>query len=251
MDLDLFKQRLLALGLTNTEASIYLHLLEAGKEVGGSNIAIGLKMHRQYVYKALPQLIKLGLVSEIPKGKQNKYKAESPIAVEKHGRKQAVSATELARDLESISNVGNEQEFEVIQGERAMVAFEMDYIMTVPQNTEEYIIGGASGGFVSVMGDELHEYLTLKEEKYIQVKYLGTENEIAEFYKTKHSFQNQTHRFLKKMPDGNANMVIRQNEVCFYSFAQPPHVYVVKSKAVAEHYKKFFEVLWEMGEKME
>jgi sugar-specific transcriptional regulator TrmB len=250
MDYDLFKQRLLTLGLTGIEASVYLYLLENGKEVGGSNIAIGLKVHRQYVYKALPHLMHLGLVYEVPKGKQSKYKAESPIAVEKLGRKQAVSATELARDLESISNVGNEQEFEVIQGKKAMIAFEMDYIMTTPQDTEEYIIGGASGGFVSVMGEDLHEYLTLKEEKNVQVKYLGSESEIAEFYKVPHSFKNQKHRILKRMPDGNANMVIRQNEVCFYSYAHPPHVYIVKSKAVADHYKRFFEMLWDMGEEM-
>jgi predicted transcriptional regulator len=247
-NIDLFKQRLTEFGLSNPESEIYLHLLQLGKETGGSNIALATKLHRQYVYNSLPRLIELGLVAEVPKGKQNKYKAQPPIAIEKLGRKQAVSATDLAHDLNTISNIGNEQEFEVIQGEKAMLEFEMDYVSSsCNAASEELIIGGASGGFVDIMGDNLDEYLSLKEKKGILVKYLGSKNEIGEFGKSVQPYSNQTYRFLEKLPDGTANMVIRPKEVCFYSYANPPHVYVVKSKAVADHYKKFFEMLWGMS----
>jgi sugar-specific transcriptional regulator TrmB len=249
-NINLFRERLGAFGLSLSEATVYLYLLQLGKEAGGSSIATATKLHRQYVYNSLPHLIEFGLVAEVPKGKQSKYKAQTPSAIEKFGRKQAVAATDLARDLNTISNIGNEQEFEVIQGEKAMVEFEMDYVLSTKEYSEELIIGGASGGFVKVMGASLEEYLSLKEERGIIVKYIGSQSEIEEFAKKTGKYQNQLHRFLPKMPDGTANMVIRPSEVCFYSFVHPPHVYVVKSKEVADHYKKFFEMLWEMGSEL-
>ncbi|MCB9815528.1 hypothetical protein H6785_03070 [Candidatus Nomurabacteria bacterium] len=246
-NINTFKERLLAFGLSNSEASVYLYLLQLGKEAGGSSIATAAKLHRQYVYSALPSLIETGLVEEVPKGKQSKYKANPPTAIEKLGRKQAVTATDLASDLNTISNIGNEQEFEVIQGERAMVEFEMDYVLSAKECSEELIIGGASGGFLKIMGESLEEYLSIKEERGIVVKYIGSNNEIAEFNKKTGKYSNQYHRFLNKLPDGTANMVVRSSEVCFYSFVHPPHVYVVKSKEVAEHYKAFFYMLWDMS----
>jgi len=244
---DSLKGRLHAFGLSKSETSIYLHLLEKGKETGGSNIALSTKLHRQYVYNSLPKLIEMGLIEEVPKGKQNKYKATSPSAIEKLGRKQAVTATDLARDLNLISNIGNEQEFEVIKGAKAIVAFEMDYVMSAEGASEELIIGSASGGFLKIMDDNLEEYLQLKEKKSIEVKYIGTASELEEFDRATSKYKNQTHRYLKKLPDGQANMVIRPKEVCFYSFANPPHVYVVKSETIAEHYRKFFYMLWDMS----
>lgn len=244
---DVLKQRLITFGLSNSESIIYMYLLELGKESGGSSIAIATKLHRQYVYNALPRLIDIGLVKEVPKGKQNKYAANPPIALEKLGRKQAVAATDLARDLSAISNIGNEQEFEVIQGAKSVLEFEFDYIHSSKGNYEELIIGGSSGGFTKMMGDSLEEYLAIKDEKNILVKYLGSESEKDEYLRTIGTHYNQIFRCLKQLPDGIANMVIRPKAVCFYSYAQPPHIYVVKSEIVAEHYRNFFGMLWEMG----
>ena len=40
-------------GLSENEARVYLYLLERGAEVGGSKVAFGSDLHRQYVYTAL------------------------------------------------------------------------------------------------------------------------------------------------------------------------------------------------------
>jgi len=239
--------RLISFGLSLSEARVYLYLLEKGTETGGSKIALGTKLHRQYVYLALPQLVKSGLVEEVPHGKQAKYKARNPHVVETIGRRQALEAGELARQLDRLSNVGNEQDFEVIQGKRAIQQYELLYANHVDTDDEECVIGGASKAFGELMGDALEEYLDVKSKKNIAVKYLGTSDERDFYQRYIGQFVNQEYRFMDKLPKGRTHMIIRKDNVSFYSFLNPPLVYVIKSKQIADNYRDFFNMIWEMG----
>ena len=87
-----YTQKLIDFGLSETEASMYLTLLEHGKELGGTKLALITKLHRQYIYLALPRLLTLGLVEEIGDGKHKKYKARPPVEIEKIARKRARNA---------------------------------------------------------------------------------------------------------------------------------------------------------------
>jgi sugar-specific transcriptional regulator TrmB len=241
-------ERLVAFGLTSVEASIYITLLEHGKELGGTKLALITDLHRQYIYLALPKLLELGLVEEVGEGKHKKYKARPPVQLEKIGRKRALEASDLARELNQISSVGNEQEFEVIQGRRAIQEYELIYAEHASEGEEECIIGGASNGFGELMGEALSEYLDLKKKKRINVKYLGTSDERTFYQQYIGKFANQEYRFMDKLPKGRTHMLVRQESVSFYSFLNPPLVYIVKSPVIAQNYKDFFMMLWEMGD---
>ncbi len=242
-------ERLNNFGLTEGEASVYITLLEHGRELGGTKLALITDMHRQYIYIALPKLLNLGLVEEVVEGKHKKYKARPPQEIEKIGRKRALEAGDLARELNTISNIGNEQEFEVIQGVRAIQEYELQYALRAEVGSEEYILGGAStAGFAAVMGDTLPEYLQIKTEKNMLVRYLGTEDEREDYAKYIGKYPNQQYRFMKQLPKGKTHMLVRKDSVSFYTFLNPPLVYVVKSTIIAQNYKDFFLMLWEMGE---
>ncbi len=239
---------LVSFGLSENEAKVYLYLLERGTEAGGSKIALGAKIHRQYVYLALRRLIEFGLVDEIKYGKHGKYKARPPIQLEKIAKKKTVEASDLAEQLGKISKVGYEQDFEVIQGVRVIQQFEMDAVKHCTESSEEFIIGGHTEGFSEVMGDLLDEYLEIKKKKHIEVKYIGSENERSLYEKYIGIFPNQQYRFMKSLPQGVTHMVIRSSEVSFYSFLTPPLIYVIKSPVVAMNYKQFFLMLWGIAE---
>lgn len=242
-------ERLVNFGFSRNESLIYIYLLHKGTETGGTKIAIGTGLHRQYVYISLPLLIKEGLVEEIKYGKQSKYKARPPHVLETIGRKKALVAGDLARDLNNISAIGNEQDFEVIQGKRAIQEYEFMYVKHATENDEEFIIGGASSSvFVEIMGDTLKEYLEEKKKKKIKVKYIGTEDEKDFYQNSIGKFENQDSRFLKKLPKGKTHIVVRKESVSFFSFLNPPLVYVLKSKEIADNYRSFFNMLWEMAE---
>ena len=238
---------LISFGFSHTEATIYLYLLQKGIETGGSKIAIGTGLHRQYVYLALPKLIEEGLVEEVAYGKQAKYKARTPQVIETLGRKKALEAGDLARELNLISSIGNEQDFEILQGKRAIQEYELQYALRADKDEEECIIGGASSLYSELMDEVLDEYLDIKEKNKTGVKYLGTEDERPFYQKYIGQFENQEYRFLKKLPKGKTHMLIRNETVSFFTFLNPPLVYIVKSPIVAENYKQFFMMLWEMA----
>ena len=50
------------------------------------------------------------------------------------------------------------------------------------------------------------------------------------------------------LPSGVTHIVIRDEIVSFFSFPNPPLVYVIKSPVVAQNYKAFFMMLWGMAE---
>lgn len=188
----------------------------------------------------------LGLVEAVTFGKHKKYKARSPFKIEKITRKKSIAANDLVHELNKISAIHNDQNFEVLQGAKQIQQYEMDYAYESTEGEEEFILGGHAEGFADLMGDQLTEYLREKNEKAIKVLYLGCENE-RDFYKTSIGlFPNQKYRFMKELPQGVTHMVVRKDTVLFFSFLTPPLVYVIKSKIVAENYKQFFLMLWHM-----
>ncbi len=233
-------------GLTENEALVYTYLLERGIEVGGSKIAIGTGIHRQYVYLSMEKLIEVGLVEAVAHGKQKKYKAVAPNQIEKIAKRKIVQAEDIVRELNTFSAVGNEQDFEILQGDRAIQRYEMTYAERAGAGDEEYIIGGNSKGFERTMGDLLDEYIGMKDQKQMKVFYIGGGGEETDRYKEQKSFKV---RFLPGLPQKVTHMCIRQDEVVFFSFLNPPLLYALKSKAVVEDYKNFFMMLWNMAKK--
>lgn len=231
-------------GLTENEALVYTYLLERGTEAGGSKIAFGAGIHRQYVYISMSKLVELSLVETISHGKQKKYKAVAPSQIEKIAKRKIVEAEDIVRELNTFSAVGNEQDFEILQGERAIQRYEMAYVEKADEGDAEYIIGGNSKGFEHTMGDLLGEYIGIKNRKQMKVFYIGGGGGETQRYKDENYFQA---RLLPGLPQKITHMCIRQEEVVFFSFLNPPLLYVLKSKAVMEDYKNFFMMLWNMA----
>lgn len=240
-------ETLAAWGLSRAEAEVYVYLLQRIGETGGSKIAVGTGLHRQYVYTALEKLLDMGLVEAIPIGKHRKYKARSPFEIEKITRKRSIQANDLVHELNKISAVHSEQDFEVLQGAKSIQQYEMDYVYENGGGEEEFIIGGHSKGFLDLMGDHLEEYIQEKRRKGIKVYYLGSESEKALYEENMSLYSNQEHRFMTGLPEGVTHMVIRKKTVSFWSFLTPPLVYVIKSEAVAADYRRFFLMLWNLA----
>ncbi len=244
-----YLQALVSFGLSGNEARVYVYLLGRGTEAGGSKIALGAKIHRQYVYIALHRLIEMGLVDEIRYGKHGKYKARPPVQLEKIAKKKMVEAEEIVSELQKFSKVGHEQDFEIIQGISAMQDYEVERVASIPEGTEQYFIGGASQGFFDMMaGSYEQEYAPIANRKKLKSYYIGYKEEYnvaenAQVLKRQH-FE---FRWLPKFPKGVVNIMIMNDTVSFYTFVNPPILYVVKSKIVADNFKQFFMMLWDMA----
>lgn len=234
-------------GLSENETAVYIALLEAGRELGGSDIAKKATIPRQYVYTAMPLLRERGLVIEIPHGKQSRYKAVSQGEIEKIAKRKLVDAERIVQELSVFSRVGYEQDFEMYVGAEAIQKYEYAWVQSIKGHEDQYIIGGNTKGFADMMGKTLNKYLTDKAREHVTTYYLGNTAEKNLWYKTLLGSQDLRLKFLDKLPQGAAHMVIRNDKVLFYSFLKPELLYIIKSPAVAENYKQFFLMLWEMA----
>ncbi len=234
-------------GLSENETVVYIRLLEAGRELGGSEIAKKANIPRQYVYAAIPPLRARGLIVEIPHGKQSRYKAISQVEIEKIAKRKLVEAEKLVQELSTFSKVGYEQDFEMYVGAEAIQKYEYAWVQSIKGHEEQYIIGGNTKGFTEMMGKTLNKYLTDKAREHVTTYYLGNTTEKDLWYKTLIGSQDLRLKFLDTLPQGVAHMVVRNDKVLFYSFLKPELLYIIKSPAVAENYKQFFLMLWEMA----
>ncbi|MBI2025619.1 hypothetical protein HYT04_02455 [Candidatus Kaiserbacteria bacterium] len=189
------------------------------------------------------KLLELGLVEPIEHGKQKKYKAVAPNQIEKLARHKIIEAEDIVRELNTFSTIGHEQDFEVVQGERAIQKFEVERARSAPPETTQYFIGGGSEHFLRIMDEAYPEYAALIKERKIASQYIGAEHEaqMAQFYdKEQKKFE---FRVLTNLPKGLVNVMIMNETLSFYTYANPPILYVVKSKLIAESYKRFFDML--------
>ncbi len=243
------QERLTAWGLTANESAVYLYLLTRTQPTGGSKIALGAGLHRPYVYTALPKLIDLSLVVEVAYGKQSRYKALPPTQLEKLALKKVGETNELARSLERIAKIHFEQDAELFIGKEAIIKHQLEWVKQAPKNTVQYLIGGNGAILKEVFGDDLEENARRQAEKGFTTYYLSTESELQEMETYHKNKVRLLHRSLPFIPDMLPTIAIRDNVVEIHSYFNPPIVYVIKSKDVADKFRLFFLGLWNMAEK--
>lgn len=235
---------LVRFGLSDNEARIYVYLLERGEAVGGTKIAAGTAIHRQYVYLILPKLIEMGLVEEVSFGKRAKYIALSPTRLEKLARKRVYETESLIDNLNKISKVGHEQDFEIVVGNKRIRDYQMEFVENAEEGETQYIIAGSSRDFLDMMGDEYERMVKLQEAKKFSTFVIGKKEDGEVYGKYKASKVDFKTLYVDGLPEKLPQFTVRKNEVLLYSYFNPPMLYVIKSPEVAEKFKEFFFLLW-------
>lgn len=241
-------EKLGELGFSKAEALIYVYLLEKGSEALVSKIAVATGMHRQQVYLVLPKLVESGVIEEIKEGKLTKYKARSPQTLERVVRRKVTLAEDVAQELEKISKLGNEQEFEAVIGEKAYRAYDIERAKNMKEGDIQYIIGSTSDEYLVAMGDAYEkEYVPILASKNVKTYYIAPESQKfrKDYVSERQHFEV---RVLSKMKQNSITTMIQGDKLIFYSNVKPLSIYIITSKKVAESYREFFMMLWEMAE---
>lgn len=235
-----------AFGLTENDSSVYLYLLQKGTEVAPSKLASAVGLHRQYVYNSIDKLLGLRLIENITIGKRNVYKALPPYQLTKIAKQKYESAAELEKELNILSSVGHEQDFEIYVGERQVDDFEINVLHEMKENEVQYIIGGSTQAFMEFFDNRYEEYSDIARKKKLTSYYVGCLNDEAYVNRVKKAHYAFHAKILPDLPKTLISTVVRFDTVTIYSFARPHIVYVLKSKIVADDYKKFFDMLWNL-----
>jgi hypothetical protein len=183
-------------------------------------------------------------VIKVPHGKWYKYKAESENLFLKSQKKKLEDTEQLVQDLKKYSKYNVEQEFEVIVGEENLRNFEVKRAEKMKHGSVQYITLANTDDYMRIMGDAYTKVgLPIVARKDVSVKMMGNvpnnkdmlERGLGENFELKH---------LPNLHTGVVSTLVCEDYVCFYTYVNPPTVYVIYSEKVAESYKSYFMSLW-------
>jgi sugar-specific transcriptional regulator TrmB len=242
-----------ALGLSPNEAKIYEALVEHG-ESGISQIAVNAQIHRRNAYDAVSRLIDKGLVFLIVSQKENRYNAVDP---EKLNEFLAEKQTELDKILPRLKKKFHQreapQEAYIYRGLEGQKNIFRDLVRV---GQDSYIIGAKGGWFdprIEAARVAMFKEANKKGVKFIQLFEHAVKEQMPEF---PGRFPGKLqYRFLPKEYATNSIIHIFGDYVITYTglpigkISDDIVFFVLRSKDLAESYRKWFWSMWEQSKK--
>lgn len=241
------------IGLTEGEIKVYLSLLELGETTTGPLIKkSGISGSK--IYEVLDRLGQKGLVSQIIKDKAKNFTAASPERILDYleERKQ-----EIGKEQEEIHKIMPElilrqkrkegNSVKVYTGfEGAKTAYE-DAITNLSKGDE--ILGWG----LSEQPESWEIYFN-KREKFRDDKGVIHKSIINEKYRSLYSvrkkFPNTNIKFFPKELEMPTTVEIWQNKVALFIITKEnPITIVIESKAAAESFRKYFNIMWKTAKR--
>jgi len=234
------------LGLSKNEAKVYLALLEIGSATGGQ-IAEKCGIHRTNVYDALERLVEKGLASYILKEKTKYFEATDPNNLMNLLKRKEDQLKDILPRLLINKKLSKKTEVTVSEG----VVAARNALMNLLTYKEDIFIYGVPKEVPEVLGQfTLDRFQREREALKVNEKVIYNENalkRIGELKKTPHCEV----RALPKGFDSPMSTNICGDEVFFGLFSRDPCLIIrIKSKEVADIYRKYFEVMWKIAKKV-
>ncbi len=235
------------LGLSEKESRVYIALLSR-QNTGTSNLIRATGLHGQFVYQALERLEEFGLAKHAIQNGRKKFSANPPLRILSILDEKRLSAQDVVRQLQSKYVGVTTQDFEVFQGNSAFIAHEFELLKQMPVGGAIDIIGGGGDSYIGILGDMVNEYERLRIEKKVSLRYLsvvGQHNYLKIMAQTRPFFD---FRILPGDTHGVETDILL-DKVSFHLYGDPVVSFTFTNKDIAEGYRKFFEVLWNLSSK--
>ena len=243
----MYEEMLREVGLSHNEARVYEALLTTG-EASVQEISIKSKVHRRNVYDSLTKLVEKGLASEIfVKGEMN-FKATHPrrlleLLAEKQEKVNG-ALPEMQRKYEAV------EEKEEAYFYRGMEGFK-NYLADILKTRETVYFIGAKAFWLD---PRLQHYLPRfeRERKKIGIKFMHIfDYEVKEQKPEILKLVGKPYRFLPKKYSSPAAVDVFGDYVVAFVGVKPgelhgePIQFVIKSRRLADGYRKFFQFMWD------
>ncbi|MFQ5531484.1 MAG: TrmB family transcriptional regulator [Candidatus Nanoarchaeia archaeon] len=238
------------LGLTKNEVKVYLALLELGTTSAGPLIK-KTEMHRAAVYDLLEFLIDKGLVSFVIKANRKYFEAQDPSRLTEYlnEKKQELMRKEielkqlipLLREKRVLSH--EEQEGTVFKGKKGLKSVFEDIL----KEKSSWFVFGATGQFKELFPAYFIHFHKRRSKLNILLKIIFNEN-IRKTHREK-ELENYQIKYIPESHITPSTTYVYGDKVAIILWSKEPMAFVMRSKQVAESYKTFFNLLWEIAKK--
>ncbi len=233
------------LGLTHGEIRVYIALLELGSSTAG-HILEKSKLQNSVVHRALNSLIEKSLINYVLEGKRKIYQATNPENFFEFIEDKKRRFEEILPELKKKQNTEKNQETaSVYKGVRGIKEV---YNIMINTKGKEYNTFGGGPATVDIMGFtwwlNLHNRRIANKLPSRQV----FDKLVKEIDKGRISSKPLTKiRYVDKEFAQFQETVIVGDNVAIAVFTEKPYAFLIKDKAVADSYRKHFELLWKQA----
>ncbi|OGG47767.1 hypothetical protein A3D66_02760 [Candidatus Kaiserbacteria bacterium RIFCSPHIGHO2_02_FULL_50_9] len=231
-------------GLSGKAATVYVTLLEAGTPLVPKNLIGRSRLHRQYVYNALRELQERRLILMEGKGRGIKYMAGSPDKLLQEAEKNRIDTLDGVQNLMRLYDRSPAGVVEVIRGSTATIESEFQQLRNANEGDFLDVIGGAGMRWVELFGDRVEEWETLRKEKKIKLRYIGSGEDVR--YNREESIIEHESRLILGIGD-IVNVAIRPDSVTFNIYKPEIVTVRVRNEAAVVSQRALFEVLWSIA----
>lgn len=225
---------LVELGLTESEARVYLALLELGPSLAGS-ISRKTGIHRRNIYDITERLIKKGLIGYILKNNRRLFEAANPERLKEIIDEKQKLLKENLEDLNFLYKKTKEkQETNFYKGIEGLKTVFQDQLS---EKNKEILILGASQSAFEVLPFYFKWYDKDRIKNKIKVRIIASEKLGKKI----------PYSEIKYFPQKYANPLainIYGNKVAIILWKKDPISIVIKQQEIADSYKKYFELMW-------
>ena len=231
---------LIKLGLSDAESLIYLTVLKIGNATV-KDLAKDSGFHRTNIYDVLEKLKEKGLITYYKEGKTTIYKAADPENLYALVREKQLFLDSLMPDLKKLQELRMESiEVEVFKGNEGMKASWRDMI-----KERKTILGfGVRGQLRQYLPEFAQQFL--RDLKRHKIKYYGIY--VRGEKEPPYGFYTDV-RYVPKEMSSPVATFIYSDKVNINIWEPTLIAIVIKSKEVAESYKKHFELLWDIAQR--
>lgn len=233
------------LGLTKTEAKVYLALLELGSTPAGPLIK-RVGMHRAAVYDTVDLLIDKGLVSYVITANRKYFEAQDPerllefidskkqdLIKEEEELKKILPELQLTRKLSK-----EPQEGTVYKGKKGLKSIFEDIL----KERKPWFVFGATGQFREMFHAYFIHFHERREKLQIPLKIIYNEEIRAQ--KREKELKLVQIKYLPQSYITPSTTHIYGDKVVIINWSVEPIAFLMRSKQTADSYRNFFQLLW-------
>ena len=229
-----------SIGLHKNEIIIYLDLIKIGHS-SAHDIANRTKIHRPNVYDTLERLIKKGIVTQSIDNNRKVFYPVTPKNLLNYLKQKEYDLKNIIPEIEKIHTIPSEKRrvtmsegvksFRIILN-NLLEKNETIYAYGIPKEVSEII-----GGFI----EDFHKRRILKKVVMKHIYNKDAEKRI----KYLNSLDYTEARHLPSFFDATITTLICGNIVLLNFWEEPISTITIENKAIAEAYKRYFDILWE------
>jgi len=235
------EEMLTELGLSKNDSKVYLALLKNGSN-SISSVAKVSSIHRANVYEAISRLKSKGLVSEVAINGKKMYLAAEPSALHTIILEKELKLKSLLPELLLDYELRRSSDIvEVLEGVKAI----RDIIRRYLRIGKDIYLFGVPKIAIQLVGDYYQNNIHKERAKQKQWMYHIYNSDAMGRIKYLNTLPYTKARYLTSNHDFPVTTRMCGDEVSITLYSQKPLTFVIRSKEMAESYRKYFQILWE------